>query len=117
MPFSEFAHKLFVLFFFSEFLNQCALSFRSLDLSSLGRVRRSEFATKLSEVINARSGEFSCPRREAVEEALKATTLSPKAATQAAEASDPALHAPDEIMFNSFCVDLFAHPMIYQALE
>ena len=108
MRFVEFAHKLFVLFFFSEFLNQCALTFRGLDGGGLGKVPRRAFLSRLKAVVEKRAAEFSCPPLRAVEQALAPapTTASP------AEKEER-----EQVMFNSFCVDLFAHPLVRQAME
>lgn len=105
MSLRDFSHKLFVLFFFSEFLNQCALTFRSIDTNGSGRVGRSDFRARLAEVREKKKDEFSCPHAQAIEEALQ----TPANPTGAGPSSD-------DIMFNSFCVELFAHRRIHEAL-
>jgi hypothetical protein len=107
MSLRDFAHKLFVLFFYSEFLNQCALTFRAIDSASSGRVHRRLFLTRLLEVREMKAREFSCPEREAIEDALRSPS----------ERDGNGAVADDEIMFNSFCVELFAHRRIHQALS
>jgi hypothetical protein len=117
---SSFSHKLFVLFLFSEFLNQCALAFRALDVNGTGRVNRKRFARRLQSIVdNAEVGQ-GCPSAKAIEQTLKSTTLAnssnaPTNATSSAS-TDSAKTEDDQIMFNAFCVTLFAHPLVAQAL-
>lgn len=127
MNLRDFSHKLFVLFYYSEFLNQCALAFRSLDTNGTGRVSRVNFLQRLRGVLQTataastgattttttKSGssttasmEFQCPPKEAIEASLAPPTNGVGVGGSA-----------DEVMFNSFCVDLFAHPLIKRELE
>jgi hypothetical protein len=133
-PLRQFAHKLFVLFLFSEFLNQCALAFRALDTAGTGRVARARFHRRIVAVVEqqqqqqqqrlrqtsgagggAESGRdsarsspasavfFSCPPRAALDDALRST-------------SSDDTDADGSVMFNTFCVSLFAHPLVARAL-
>ena len=110
MSLAEFAHKLFVLLYYSEFLNQCALAFRAIDTAGTGRVARSEYARRLRGVLQSRGGDFSCPPATAIDDALLLLPASSAAATNGDSADEG-------VMFNSFCVDLFSHALIRRSLE
>lgn len=110
MSLAEFAHKLFVLLYYSEFLNQCALAFRAIDTAGTGRVARSEYARRLRGVLQSRGADFSCPPAVAIDDALLLLPASSAAATNGGSADEG-------VMFNSFCVDLFAHALIRRSLE
>lgn len=110
MSLAEFAHKLFVLLYYSEFLNQCALAFRAIDTAGTGRVARSEYARRLRGVLQSRGADFSCPPAAAIDDALLLLPASSAAGTNGGSADEG-------VMFNSFCVDLFAHALIRRSLE
>jgi hypothetical protein len=61
-------------------------------------VSRHAFQTRLHDVLEKKTNEFSCPPVRAIDDALRT-------------------NAEEEVMFNSFCVELFAHPKIHEALE
>lgn len=82
----------------TEFLNQCALTFRSLDTRGLGRVSRPLFRTNLLEVLHKKMSECTCPAIQTVLDAI----------------GD---HDDETIMFNTFCVDLFNHKDVYDVLK
>lgn len=114
-----------MLFFYSEFLNSCALAFRALDTAGIGRVQRGAFKAKLRETMRAKRGAFAMPDETAIEDSL--AELSPAASAaengsaELSDANDSTSVSPDDeqsgVMFNAFCVDLFAHPLVRQALE
>mmetsp|Transcript_10388 Transcript_10388/g.18950 ORF Transcript_10388/g.18950 Transcript_10388/m.18950 type:complete len:200 (-) Transcript_10388:387-986(-) len=64
--FREFSLKIFILFFFSEFMNQSALAFRTIDQHATGKVKVSAFMEHLKGILgknpNFRYGHvhFSC---------------------------------------------------------
>ena len=122
IPLLSFSHRLFVLFYWSEFLNACALAFRALDTAGVGRVNRGAFKAKLRETMRAKRGVFAMPDEAAIEDSL--AELSPRGSARGsggADADDSTGTSPDDeqsgVMFNAFCVDLFAHPLVRQALE
>jgi len=144
-PLRQFAHKLFVLFLFSEFLNASALAFRALDVDARGRVSRRRFHRRLLGVLDAQrqaqhqagareasavasaaaaaGALFSCPPRQALDDTLLLPSSSPSSsrAPSRASTSDGGDEAEEdkeeEVMFNAFCVRLFAHPLVARALE
>jgi len=52
VAFSEFSLKIFILFFFSEFMNQSALSFRTIDKNATGKVKVGVFMEHLKQIID-----------------------------------------------------------------
>jgi len=96
--FRDFSLKIFILFFFSEFMNQSALSFRTIDKKSTGKVEVSGFLERLRYIVN-KSPKFSHPGISVLEEVLNNSAKN------------------KFVMFNEFCVKLFLHPNMAKALE
>lgn len=105
VQFKDFSKKIFILFFFSEFMNQAALAFRTIDKKASGKVNKTEFQEALQKIVLTKSQAFSCPSREVVNDVF--------ASLQKQKTEDTA----GSIMFNAFCVALFQHPHVELALR
>lgn len=103
VQFGEFSRKLFILFFFSECMNQAALAFRTIDNKATGRVAGRLFLEYLTKILVAKSSLFSCPSLAVVESVLLSI--------------DSGSKEEDGVMFNAFCVSLFNHPEVESALR
>lgn len=137
IEFETFSRKLFILFFFSEYMNQAALAFRTIDHKSTGRVHRRTFCDSLIKIIRNNSNTFSCPPAFVIQDVLLNDKKTKKTKTDGknnkhgnkanAEENDDDSDSDsagdtnggedDELtMFNAFCVSLFNHPVVHQAL-
>lgn len=102
--FKEFSRKIFILFFFSEFMNQAALAFRTIDSKATGKVNKDVFEEYLRRIVSTKPHVFSCPSVSVITEVFK--ILGRKN-----DSTD------ESIMFNAFCVALFKHPQVELALR
>ena len=100
--FKAFSLKVFVLFFFSEFMNQSALAFRTIDKKATGKVRVSQFMNKIRGILD-KDPNYSYPSLAVLQEVLGTSSAG----------VDP----DREVMFNEFCVKLFNHPRMESALN
>mmetsp|Transcript_17385 Transcript_17385/g.32998 ORF Transcript_17385/g.32998 Transcript_17385/m.32998 type:complete len:163 (-) Transcript_17385:178-666(-) len=98
VKFREFCLKIFILFYFSEFMNQSALSFRTIDHKATGKVKVSVFIKHLKDIVG-KTPNFSHPNMSVLKSILGEGNGS------------------NEVMFNEFCVKLFAHPSMEEALH
>eukprot|EP00472_Partenskyella_glossopodia_P013099 CAMPEP_0197525068 /NCGR_PEP_ID=MMETSP1318-20131121/10600_1 /TAXON_ID=552666 /ORGANISM="Partenskyella glossopodia, Strain RCC365" /LENGTH=273 /DNA_ID=CAMNT_0043078229 /DNA_START=286 /DNA_END=1107 /DNA_ORIENTATION=+ len=96
--FREFSLKIFILFFFSEFMNQSALAFRTIDQHATGKVKVSAFMEHLKGILG-KNPNFSHPELNVLKLILGNGDNQ------------------NEVMFNEFCVKLFAHPYMERALR
>eukprot|EP00462_Mataza_sp_D1_P020792 CAMPEP_0175142064 /NCGR_PEP_ID=MMETSP0087-20121206/12541_1 /TAXON_ID=136419 /ORGANISM="Unknown Unknown, Strain D1" /LENGTH=189 /DNA_ID=CAMNT_0016425725 /DNA_START=294 /DNA_END=863 /DNA_ORIENTATION=+ len=109
ISFGIFSKRLFILFFFSEFMNQAALAFRTIDKNASGKVSREVFLEYLDKILQTKSAQFSCPAANVLKEVLN--SLKNEVVDETSGTAD------DEIMFNSFCVSLFEHSQVETALH
>lgn len=73
-----------------EFMNQCAQSFKLLDVHSNGKVSRLDYYNAIMSIIH--SHDYSCPQLQVIKDIMDVGN------------NDSGL-----IMFNEFCVCLFSH--------
>jgi hypothetical protein len=92
LPFAQLSAKLFILFFFSEFMNQAALAFRTLDTSGAGKIAPARFRGALAAIVakakwclSAVAGEYAISQTAHAD----AAGLNSKSAAAAAAASVP----------------------------
>lgn len=141
IPFKDLSSKLFILFFFSEFMNQAALAFRTIDSHGTGSVPKQIFYAHLAKIIDTKKYEFSCPRQEVVRDVLVGDGAADEALLKALREKDVADCGPRPkkqgdkpvekkdtdkkseakdtslIMFSAFCVKLFSHAQLQEALR
>jgi len=112
--FKDFSKKIFILFFFSEFMNQAALAFRTIDKKASGKVSTGEFQEALKKIVMTKAHVFSCPSRDVVNDVFSSLQRQHVQGRNTKEDKKP---DDDSIMFNAFCVALFQHPQVELALR
>ena len=85
--------KFSLLFFYSEFMNHAAQNFKASDVADTGKVPWIYYLNALLTLVATKHEEFVCPDADLLRGLF------------------PSTHNPN-VLFNEFCVHLFAHPLL-----